>query len=254
MLTTPPPGALFYRVTGKERKWQEVLSGAGSYFSSGGRYNRVQQKTVYASEDPLVSISEYAFHEAVQLQRALGGGPLTSPPLPPPPPPFVSEHLLWCFTLPRPPVVVDVEDSAAIQAFGHRPYELLNPTSGDYHQTAMLADLIRQPNSRHTDVWGILAPSVRTPALAGYTPRQHIFFVPHDATAIAGKQVRRWTLTLEFADTRGKSVTAQTREINWARPWFRLGGARVAVPAYGRRPGAHPLAVGGWQQVGIRFV
>lgn len=58
MLHTPPRGPRFYRVTDRGRSWPDVLSGAGAYFSFGGRYNRVQQKTVYASEDPLVSIAE----------------------------------------------------------------------------------------------------------------------------------------------------------------------------------------------------
>src|SRR5436305_8251307 len=87
MLHTPPPGTRFYRVTDRGRSWPDVLSGAGAYFSFGGRYNRVHQKTVYAAEDPLVSITEYAFHQAVDWQRLVGGGPLraqsSSPTQPP---------------------------------------------------------------------------------------------------------------------------------------------------------------------------
>jgi hypothetical protein len=253
MLTTPPPGTLFYRATESDLPWSSVLSGAGSYFSVGGRYNRTHQRTVYAAEDPFVSISECAFHVAVDLQRMIGGGPLRAAPILSPALPLVREQSLWCFTLRDPPLLLDVEDPVAIQTYGHRPYELLNPTQADYHRTAMLADLIRQPNPRVPGVGGILAPSVRTPLLTGSTPRQHIFFVPHNATTLAGKQVRRWTLTLEFADTAGESVSDQTREIDWARPWFRLGGSRAAVPAFIARP-AQPLAVGKWYQVEIRFV
>lgn len=80
MLYTPAPGTLFYRVTDAEISWPEVLSGTGSYYSPGGRYNRVHQRTVYASEDPLVSISEYAFHLALKLQGLIGGGALTGHP------------------------------------------------------------------------------------------------------------------------------------------------------------------------------
>jgi RES domain-containing protein len=75
MLHTPAPGTLFYRVTDPGQPWSEVLSGAGSYFSVGARYNRAHQRTVYAAEDPLVSISECPFHVAVDLQRMIGGGP-----------------------------------------------------------------------------------------------------------------------------------------------------------------------------------
>ncbi len=94
MLHTPDPGARFYRVTEKRRPWPDVLSWAGAYFSSGGRYNRIHQKTVYASEDPLVSIAEYAFHVAVNLQKSIGGGSLTQSPLVPPGLPLRSDHLL----------------------------------------------------------------------------------------------------------------------------------------------------------------
>jgi hypothetical protein len=168
--------------------------------------------------------------------------------------PLVTEHDLWCFTLHDAPPLVDVEDPAAFQTYHLRPYELLNPTPADYHRTAMLADLIRQPNPQHPGVGGLLAPSVRTASVAVYVPRQHIFFVPHDATALAGTLIRRWTLTLEFAAAVGQSVTGRTRDIDWARPWFRLGGARATVPAYDRRPQAQPYAVGNWHQTEIRFV
>jgi hypothetical protein len=111
MLQTPAPGTQFYRVTDRGRSWPDVLSGAGAYFSFGCRYNRVHQKTVYMAEDPLVSITEYAFHQAVDLQMLIGGGPLSAqPPLPSPPLPLVSEHFLWSFTLQNAPPVVDVED------------------------------------------------------------------------------------------------------------------------------------------------
>ncbi len=254
MLQTLAHGALFYRVTGEGHSWPVVLSGAGAYFSAGGRYNRVHQKTVYAAENPLVSIAEYAFHQAVRLQEMIGGSSSVASPVPTPVLPFVSDHLLWCFTLHKPPQVIDSEDPLALHTFRHRPYELLNPSSNEYDGTRMLADLMRHyPDPRHPAAGGILAPSVRTPACPGYTPRQPIFFVPHDVLAIPGSQVRRWKLTIEFADTADKSVTAQTRDIDWTRPWFRLSGARTPVPAYALRPKARPFRPGMWYQIGINF-
>ena len=254
MLHALDPGTPFYRVTEPRSSWPRVLSGAGAYFSSGGRYNRVHQQTVYASEDPLVSIAEYAFHVAVEQQKSIGGGPLTESARLPPGLPLISEHLLWCFTLGIVPKVVDVEDPVALQTFGHRPYELLNPSSKDYHRTAMLADFIRHYCMAHHPIPGdILAPSVRTPAGPGHNPRQHIFFVPHDSLALSGTQVRRWTLTIEFRDTAARSVTTHTRDIDWSRPWVRLGGARRPVPAFARRPGSHPLMPGTWYQVEVKF-
>jgi hypothetical protein len=255
MLHTPAPGTPFYRVTDRGRSGSDVLSGAGAYFSFGGRYNRVQQRTVYAAEDPLVSIAEYAFHHAIHLQTLIGGGPLSAhPPLPPPRLPLASEHFLWCFTLRNAPQVVDVEDAVALHTFHHRPYELVNPSSRDYHRTAMLADLIRHhPNPHHPIAGGIIAPSVRTPPSPGYTPRQHVFFVPHNVLAIPGTLLRRWKLTIEFRDVAGQNVTSQTRGIDWARPWFRLGGARTPVPAFPQRPHSQPCAPGAWYQIEIKF-
>jgi hypothetical protein len=254
MLHTPDPGTPFYRATDQSLSWPGVLSGAGAYFSAGGRYNRIHQKTVYATEDPLVSIAEYAFHRAVYLQKVIGGGPLSASPLDPPRLPLISDHLLWCFTLGIAPRMVDVEDPVALQTFGHRPHELLNPSSKDYHRTAMLADLIRKAGIAHHPIpGGILAPSVRAPACPGYHPRQHIFFVPHDSLALSGIQVRRWKLTIEFRDTAARSVTTRTRDIDWSRPWVRLGGARRPVPAFARRPGSHPLMPGTWYQVEVKF-
>src|SRR5437588_11741804 len=102
MLQTPAHGTLFYRVTGEGHSWLAVLSGTGAYFSAGGRYNRVHQKTVYAAEDPLVSIAEYAFHPAVRLQEMIGGSSSVASPGPTPVLPLVSDHLPWCFPLPKP--------------------------------------------------------------------------------------------------------------------------------------------------------
>ena len=83
MLQIPRPGTRFYRATKRLWSWPDVLSGAGAYFSHGGRYHRVHQKTVYASEDPLVSITEYTFHVAIDLHESVGCGPLSESPLNP---------------------------------------------------------------------------------------------------------------------------------------------------------------------------
>jgi RES domain len=255
MLETPLAGSYFYRVTGRGRTWPDVLSGAGAYFSFGGRYNRVQQKTVYAAEDPLVSISEFAFHQAVHFQKLIGGGPLSShPPLPRPPLPLVSEHFLWCFTLNRAPQVVNVEDPVALHTFKHYAHELLNPSVESYHRTAMLADQVRSyPAPNQAIAQGLLAPSVRTPAFGAYISRQHVFFVPPKVVSIPGTQVRRWNLTLEFRDVYSGAVSASTREIDWPRPWFRLSGARRPLPAFSQRPLSHPFNLGTWYQIEIRF-
>src|SRR6266853_2087702 len=108
-----------YRVTGIGRTWHDVVSGVGSYFTAGGRCNRVQQRTVYAAADPLVSIAENAVHVAIdRWQPRIGGGSLAAQPaLPVPAPPFISEHWLWDFTIDVDMQLVRVERPAARAAF-----------------------------------------------------------------------------------------------------------------------------------------
>jgi hypothetical protein len=94
---------------------------------------------------------------------------------------------------------------------------------------------------------------VRTSACTGYTPRQHIIFVPHDTLALPGTQVRRWTLTIEFRDPAARSVSTHTRNIDWSRPWIRLGGARLPVPAFDPHPGSHPFVPATWYPIAVKF-
>ena len=118
----------------------------------------------------------------------------------------------------------------------------------------MLADSIRShPNPHHPVATGILAPSVRTPPRAGYTPRQYVFFLPPHVLAIPGTQVRRWKLTIEFADFAAQSVDHATRDVDWTRPWICLGGTHLPVPAFGPRPHSHDYQTGTWYQIEIKF-
>jgi len=207
---------------------------------------------VYAAADPLVAITEAAFHQANEWQLLIGRGLLSVPvPLFSPNPPFISEHVLWCFTLRKPPQLIDVEDPAALAHFHHRLYELLN-CSEAYRTTADLADVIRQyPDPAHPTAEGILAPSVRTPASRGYRPRQHILFVPSGRMGIPGTLVRRWRLILEFRDDAGRPITPHTRVIDWSKPWFRLSRSKTAIPAYPHRPRARPFPPGTWHEIAI---
>ena len=108
MYHNPLASTLYYRVTRRGTRNSGVLSGMGSYYTLGGRYHRPHQRTVYASDDALVSITEMAFYQALEWQERIGGGRLGTPiPLPKPAPPtypLVSSHWLWCFTLTVPPL------------------------------------------------------------------------------------------------------------------------------------------------------
>lgn len=73
MYITLPAGSLFYRVIDPSLTWYDILAGKGAFHGAqwGGRYNASAQKTVYASTDPLVAITEYAFYEALKWQKKI---------------------------------------------------------------------------------------------------------------------------------------------------------------------------------------
>src|SRR5262249_60443226 len=85
MFHTPAAGTLYYRVTRKGTRPSGVLSGMGSYYTLGGRYHRPHQRTVYASDDALVAITEMAYYQALEWRDPIGGGG-AAPPRPPPRP------------------------------------------------------------------------------------------------------------------------------------------------------------------------
>jgi hypothetical protein len=252
-----PAGTHLYRVTDIGRNWQDVVSGVGSYFVAGGRFNRVQQRTVYAATDPLVSIAENSVHVAIdRWQPRIGGGSLgAQPAFPAPVPPFISEHWLWDFTIDVDMYLVRVESQAACAAFNHRLYELLNPCEA-YRTTADLADRIRlhpHPQNPNATVDGILAPSVRTPSVGRHIPRQEVLFAPANQVTIPATLVQNWRMDVEFRDNSGQSVTNNTRLIAWAKPWLRLRNNVAAVPAFPARPIARAFASGVWHQVRVKY-
>ena len=79
MFHTPAAGTLYYRVTGKNIRPSGVLSGMGSYYTLGGRYHRPHQRTVYASDDALVAITEMAYYQALEWKERIGGGRMGTP-------------------------------------------------------------------------------------------------------------------------------------------------------------------------------
>jgi len=246
----------FYRVTDIGRTWQDVISGIGSYYSSGNRYNRIQQRTVYASADPLVPITESAFHQAVKWQMRVGQGFLgVLPPLPRPTLPLISEHWLWCFTLNTALQLVNIDSRAARAAFHHSRYELFNPSEA-YRTTADLADVIRlhpHPQDPGAFVDGVLAPSVRTPSAVGYRPQQHIFFVPPNQLTIPATLMTRWRLTLEFADSNDRSVRANSSDIDWRHFWFYLDQNIAVVPQYPRHPNPQAFTPTTWFEYPLMY-
>jgi hypothetical protein len=255
MFHTPAAGTLYYRVTRKKTRSSGVLSGMGSYYTLGGRYHRPHQRTVYASEDVLVAITEMAYYQALEWKERIGGGRLGTPmPLPRPTPPaypLVSSHLLWAFTLNASPLVIDVDDPNAYITFQHAPIEILN-TGQAYNATQSLADRIRAFTHPHCPrVEGIKVPSARTPTSGGYQPSQYALFVM-GGRSLNGQVAWRADLTLEFLDSAGNPVSQATREVAWKRPRFQLQGLAAPIPAFTLRPGSQPYQSGRWYPVEIR--
>jgi hypothetical protein len=249
MYHTPAAGTLYYRVTSQSTQRRDVLSGMGSYRTLGGRYNRPQQRTVYASDEALVSITEMAFYQALEWQERIGGGrtgtPIPVPKLPPPSYPLISLHRLWCFTLTAPPSVIDVDHPTAFATFQHTEMEILNPGQA-YETTRALADRIRAfTHPQHPRAEGIKAPSVRTPITGGYQPSQYVLFVM-SGRSVKGQVAWKADLTIEFLDQAGNPVNPTTREVAWTRPRFQLQGLPAPIPAFGTRPGAQPYSPGQW--------
>jgi hypothetical protein len=255
MYHTPAAGTLYDRVTSRDMRRTDLLTGMGSYFDTGGRYNRTQQRTVYASDDPLVSLTEMAFYRALDWREQIGGGDPAAPaPQPKPSPPtfpFVSDHTLWCFFLKNPPHVIDVDDPAAYLLFQHDPIVLLNP--GQFYETTeALADRIRaHVHPPHSRPQGIKAPSARTPSSPEYQPCQYALFV--FGRRLAGQIAWRADLTLEFLDPDGQPVSRATRRVDWAHPRFKLEGLADPVPAFAPRPGAQAYQPGPWYRFEVVF-
>jgi hypothetical protein len=266
------PSARLYRVTGPGVNWPTPLFGMGAYFSKGGRYNEASHPTVYCAEDPLAVIAETAFYEALEWQGKISAhrmNPVTYP--------LVSDHKLWCFTIDPAPAIIDLEHAQSLALFQHTPHMLTNPSlppdrgthlrgqplARDYFGTQHLATEVRghtpPPRSADPRPEGVRAPAIRLKRIAGYRPHMLALFVLHPAVHIPYEHravmVLESDLQLRFLQLSPRqAVTAQTVDIDWCNPQFRIGVPRVAViPAYAPRPGAIACSPNRWYRVAIQF-
>ena len=254
MFHSPAAGTRYYRVTRHGLRPSSVLSGMGSYYTLGGRYHRPQQRVVYASDDVLVSVTEMAYYQALEWQERIGSGragtPMPRPRPAPPSYPLVSSHVLWCFTLSEPPVVIDVDDPGTYATFQHAAIEILNPGQA-YETTQELADRIRAFTAPdHPRPQGIRAPSVRTPVSGGYQPSQYRA-VRHEG-AEAGRSDR-----LEGGPDPGvpRRVGERGGPVHpgggLVLPAVPAPGLPAPIPAFARRPGSRPYHEGRWYPIEI---
>ncbi len=257
MYHTIAPGTRLYRVTRLNETWPNTLLGLGAYFGGGGRYNRSHQETIYASDDPLVAITEGAFYQTLVWHGRIAlhsSQPVGYP--------LVSDHRLWCFTIDPAPFVIDLLHPSGQHQFPHPPH-LLRVPSQLYAGTQTLADMVRAylppAGSVQPRPEGLRAPSVRTPRGGAFQPTQFALFVMNPAIQQPYHQrallVEQWELTFEFQEPPPRHpATWNSTLIDWRAPRFRLGGPSTAtIPAFTARPQARPYRPGRWYRVAIHF-
>lgn len=250
MWFTLPAHTPLYRVTRAEDTWDDALAGIGAFFGDGGRYSTSGQPTVYTSEDPLAALTEFAWHLGLSYCAALGDhrSPVNYP---------LSETAkLWRFELNTPITLADLTHPSAAHHLGfpaHLPY---NPHPDQYHASQAVATRLRA--HRHPRPEGLLAPSVRTPGIGTYTPKQVVLFVlPAPAVVpqpLAGRTtpLDQWDIELEFG-TAGthQSVAATDPHVAWASPWVRFSGTNRIPRLRPRSIASLPLGV--WLTLDVRY-
>jgi hypothetical protein len=266
------PAARLYRVTGPGVNWPTPLYGQGAYYNKGGRYNEASQPTVYCTEHPLAVIAEAAFYEALEWQ-----GKISAHRMNPVSYPLVSDHKLWCFTIDPAPAIIDLEHPQALALFQHTPHMLSNPSlnpdrgthvrgqplARDYFGTQSLATDVRghtpPPGSPDPRPEGVKAPAIRLRKTMGYRPHMLALFVFHHTVHSLyenrSAMVLECGLQLRFLQlSHRQAVTAQTVDIDWCNPQFRISGPGAAViPVYVPRPGAIAYRPNRWYKIPIQF-
>lgn len=246
-----PANTTLYRMTRTSDTWDDVLAGTGAFYTVGGRYNTAGQPTVYASEDPLVALTEYGWHAALPFWDTLGAYNSTSIY------PLATSAKLWRFELNTAVHLVDLTSPAAAQQLGFPAHLPWNPHYERYHASQAVATRLRAHTNPRPE--GLLAPSVRTSLSGASSPRQVVLFVlpapnvePLSLTQRA-TLIDQWDIELEFG-TAGthQSVTVADPHVAWSAPWVRLSGTNP-VPRFPPRPKSKPLPTGTWFTLDIRY-
>lgn len=253
-----------YRVTLPNTVWPAAVQGLGAFYTpkDGSRYNRPHQRTVSCSEDPHVAITEAAFYQALKWREAIASSLTRAVAYP-----FHSQHLFWAFRIDPCPLVIDLEHAAAARAFGYSPHVVTNP-SQNYWATQDIADQVRgytpPLGSPDPPPEGVRSPSVRTPKIGDYQPKQLALFVMDKEPIVPFDQrsqlSAKMLLELEFfaAPPVGGAVDYHSLAINWTKPKFRLTPipgepAFSVVPAFVGRPGGNAIQLSRWRVVNICF-
>ncbi len=261
MWTTLPVNTSLFRMTRTEEPWTNVLAGLGSYYGNTARYNTVNQATVYASEDPWVAISEWAWHTTLKYCEELGSGqpshflPMTYP--------LVESGRLWEFKILSPIQLIDVTQSVTVHQFGYPAHMPANPHPNHYVATQHLANQVRAhiPKAPQPRAEGIIAQSLRTTRSATYMPRQVVLFVYPAPTVVPtslqhrANHVADWLIELEHTTAfTNRPTTRLDPDIAWLSPQFRVSGSdRISIPKSLGRPRGQPLRLNTWKTLPLHY-
>jgi hypothetical protein len=175
--------------------------------------------------------------------------------------------MFWAFQIGLPLPVVNLEDPIAVATFGYSPHVVSNPGQ-NYRATQEVANLVRthrpalgSPNPLPE---GIRAPSVRTPRVQAYQPKQLALFVINRTGVVPYDQrstlVAKMRLELEFfaAQPVGGPVDYQSAAVNWTKPKYRLSlipgePALAPIPALAGRPGGKAIPLNRWINLEICY-
>ena len=247
MYQTLPSTLPLYRATSRKTKWGQVLTGEGSHFTNGGRFNFIGQPAIYASDDPIVAISELAFYQAKTWQGKIGETRSPSGSTFP----LVSGHRLWCFSLISATQIVDLLDDNSKINFSFSRLPLVNCGQA-YGGTRELANDIRAyPDPKKPVALGLRAPSVRS--LGSHMVPTQIVLFPRPGAHSATK-IERCELTIEFLDDQANPARPDSQDIAWDRPRFRIEPGIGLATLLSDCRGGNPIPRGVWESITIRFV
>jgi RES domain-containing protein len=250
-----PAQTPLYRASRAGDSWANVLQGYGAFFSAGGRYNRVDQQTIYTSRDVRAALAEFAWHAGLNFSTALGKADDLNYPL-------KTTGKLWRFQFTTPITLVDITAAACAHHFGFPAHAAFNPHPDRYERCQLIADRLRNwvkpppPNQRPE---GLEAPSIRTSPAGAYSPRQIVLFVRPSPEVVPESLEARatlladWDIELEFTTPTGQAVSAIDQLVGWLTPRFRLSGNPNSVPKCPLRPGGKAIPVGKWHPLDIRY-
>jgi hypothetical protein len=154
--------------------------------------------------------------------------------------------------------LADLTDPRAGHQFGHPSHLPWNPHAVSYPACQAIATGLRRHATPRPE--GVLAPSVRTPAVLAYRPCQIALFVLNAPEIVTRSLTERaalfdqWNVEIEFVSvTRQETVSVSDQEVAWSVPRVKLSGNSKSVPRYAPRSTSKSIPVDKWQPLRIQY-